>query len=546
MKMVKSLLLGSAAGLVAVSAGQAADLPVKAKPVEYVKVCSLYGDGFYYIPGTQTCIKIGGFLRTEVDFHAGGSFTPFFATNGLQARGQDAAATRGRGVVTFDTREQTSYGTLRSYIAGGWQFTTNDPPTLSLPGTVEGTGGGAGVLGNNSNAYLLRAFIQWGGFTFGKTASFYDFFNTSKYSHQTNFLYQDYAGVGVFIYGYTQQLGNGTAASISLQDNTTFAHPVLDVSSTNAAGTVFVADNPFQIGATGPTSSGNTNSGFLVPDIVGSIRVDQTWGGAQIAGILHDNRSNAWLNGGTPAAPINGIVDTTAHPDDKWGWAISGGLELNLANWGWAKGDSFAVQSQYCVGDSESCINNSGTRLSDLFWGRRNGNSIGLAWVDDAYFNNNGTAAAPGAQNSLQLPTVWNVYAAVQHYWMPELRTSLYGGYAQYQANSSAVDQSFCAPLHAGKTLTTVAGGGTIIGNSGVSASGCADWTTWTIGSRTIWNPTRNLDIGVDVLYSELTKSAFEGATFVFTPAQSPTERLTAGSAHIVAGIVRVQYNFYP
>ena len=65
MKMVKSLLLGSAAGLVAVTAGQAADLPVKAKPVEYVKVCSLYGAGFYYMPGTDLCIKIGGWVRAE-------------------------------------------------------------------------------------------------------------------------------------------------------------------------------------------------------------------------------------------------------------------------------------------------------------------------------------------------------------------------------------------------------------------------------------------------------------------------------------------------
>jgi hypothetical protein len=42
MKMVKSLILGSAAGLLAMSGAQAADLPVKAKPVEYVKICSLY------------------------------------------------------------------------------------------------------------------------------------------------------------------------------------------------------------------------------------------------------------------------------------------------------------------------------------------------------------------------------------------------------------------------------------------------------------------------------------------------------------------------
>ena len=66
MKMVKSLLLGSAAGLVAVGGAQAADLPVKAKAVEYVRICSLYGAGFYYIPGTDTCIKLGGYLRAEV------------------------------------------------------------------------------------------------------------------------------------------------------------------------------------------------------------------------------------------------------------------------------------------------------------------------------------------------------------------------------------------------------------------------------------------------------------------------------------------------
>jgi len=131
---------------------------------------------------------------------------------------------------------------------------------------------------------------------------------------------------------------------------------------------------------------------------------------------------------------------------------------------------------------------------------------------------------------------------------VPEIRTSLYGGFALYEANSSAVDASLCAPLHAGATLTNLAvAGGTITGSSAVSASGCADWAAWAIGSRTIWNPVRNLDIGVDVLYSQLTKSAFQGATINFpTPAQAPAASLTAGSSNILAGILRVQYNFYP
>src|SRR5258705_9547024 len=69
MKMVKSLILGSAAGLIAVGGAQAADLPVKAKAVEYVRICSLYGAGFWYIPGTDTCIKLGGLLRIHTNFN---------------------------------------------------------------------------------------------------------------------------------------------------------------------------------------------------------------------------------------------------------------------------------------------------------------------------------------------------------------------------------------------------------------------------------------------------------------------------------------------
>ena len=75
MKMVKSLLLGTAAGLVAMTGAQAADLPVKAKPVQYVKICSLYGAGFYYIPGTDMCLKMGGWVRAEAAWGDNGNIT---------------------------------------------------------------------------------------------------------------------------------------------------------------------------------------------------------------------------------------------------------------------------------------------------------------------------------------------------------------------------------------------------------------------------------------------------------------------------------------
>ncbi len=120
MKMVKSLLLGSAAGVVAVTAGQAADLPVKAKPVEYVKVCSLYGAGFYYMPGTDMCIKVGGWVREEATWgNDNGNMTWGPYSGQENNRITSNFVTRERGYITADAREQTAYGTARAYIDVG-------------------------------------------------------------------------------------------------------------------------------------------------------------------------------------------------------------------------------------------------------------------------------------------------------------------------------------------------------------------------------------------------------------------------------------------
>src|SRR3954454_3837220 len=66
MKLVTSMLLGSASALIAVAGVQAADLPArKAAPVEYVKVCDAYGAVFFYTPDTDACIKDGGRFRGD-------------------------------------------------------------------------------------------------------------------------------------------------------------------------------------------------------------------------------------------------------------------------------------------------------------------------------------------------------------------------------------------------------------------------------------------------------------------------------------------------
>lgn len=73
---IKSLLLGSAAALIAVSGARAADAVVVAEPepAEYVKICDVYGAGYFYIPGTETCLRIGGYVRYDIGVGDAGSF----------------------------------------------------------------------------------------------------------------------------------------------------------------------------------------------------------------------------------------------------------------------------------------------------------------------------------------------------------------------------------------------------------------------------------------------------------------------------------------
>src|ERR1700722_95570 len=128
MNSVKCLLMGSAAGLIAVSAAQAADLPVKAAPVEYVKVCNVYGAGFWYVPGTDTCMKIGTWVRYEIMTGEGDGGVQQVFGNSTTAAGRlpridtSNISNQYRALVTIDARTQTEFGTLRSYMDVGTKF----------------------------------------------------------------------------------------------------------------------------------------------------------------------------------------------------------------------------------------------------------------------------------------------------------------------------------------------------------------------------------------------------------------------------------------
>jgi hypothetical protein len=229
-------------------------------------------------------------------------------------------------------------------------------------------------------------------------------------------------------------------------------------------------------------------------------------------GALHDDRARYYN------ATANGLINGVAHPADAWGWAVGAGVRVNLP----LPGDSFDVQAQYCRGWSGHCIINSSSRLADQAFGLVNSGTIGLAWVDDAFMANSPSTGA----TQLQLPAAWNIYAGIQHYWVPNLRSSLYGGYVNHRAESSAVGTLVCAPNKFGP--------------------GCADWATWQIGSRTLWNPVRSLDVGVDVQYTALSKTAFDGGTVTFAPTGTAATTFRVGTTGVVSALLRIQQNFYP
>ena len=496
MKMVKSLLLGSAAGLVAVAGAQAADLPVKAKPVQYVKICSLYGVGFYYIPGTDMCIKIGGWVRAEYGWGQNGNFAWGWASNNVNNRSTNNSDFRARGYITADARNQTEYGTVRGYIAVG--LSENDH--------------GGDVSASNSFS-ANRAFIQWAGFTFGRAQSFFDFYSAPATAYWGAYPSSDTGDGGHFVMAYTAQFGNGFSATIAAE-----APRRTQIYGEFAGGTV----NP---GAYGGTLGAGAYGGFQMPDVVANLRVDQAWGSAQIMGAVHTLNPAYYTTLGT------GFTTNTSHPDDELGFAVGAGVKVNVPMIG--QGDYFQMQVNYTQGALRYIF-----QTPNTVWGINEGQSAGWGIVSDAVY---GGTIANGLATDLELTTAWNVNAAYEHFWNPRWRTSLYGGYAQ---------------VSYGDVANSILCGFGPVGAAAAAAFGCDnDWQTWWIGSRTQWNVTKEFYMGLDVLYSKIHSANFGASTVVGGGATvfANTARGAGGGAILPLEDVdnwsfrfRVHRDFYP
>jgi hypothetical protein len=506
--MIKSLLLGSAAGLVAVAGAQAADLPVKAKPVEYVKVCSLYGAGFWYVPGTDTCLKVGSYVRVQTEWDANGGGIPLgfgAATGRFDRTDTNELAFRTRAALSVDLRTQTEYGTLRSYMDVGAQWSSDI-------GAADGNAAVADTL------WVDRGFIQFAGFTAGRIRSYFDINSFAPYSYSNARMSGDTGALGIYGLAYTAQLGNGITASISFEDN-----------GQASGGRGHITDNFAMVEWTlGGTA--NDNKGQQAPDVVGALRIDQAWGYAQVSAALHDASGGYY---GAANSTLNG------HPADKWGGAGTIGFTLNdILGF---KGDQFGMQACYAVGAAGYC-----TRATGPFQHYSSGNNAGFGWVTDGIYD--GAGGAAGGTN-VELTTVWGINGFVQHLWSPKWRTSVYGGYVEvdYNGTATAIINSHL-PGAAGTTPCGVPVGGTVQPPITVAAATntCSpNFSWWQVGSRTQWNPHPDLDVGVDVLWTHL-NTAYKGTGVLAANGARPAGVYAIDDQDVLSVMFRIQRNFLP
>jgi porin-like protein len=509
MKMVKSLILGSAAGLVAMSGAQAADLPVKAKAVEYVRVCSLYGAGFFYIPGTDTCIKLGGYLRVDTTFNGGVYDQPAWNGDlGQSNRYVDRFSSRSRMALTVDTRTATEYGVVRTFMQGDFQFNnagyTTNPATLTAPGT------NSNLLSTVGGGYVAVefVFIQFAGFTFGKSASAYATPWNGYPGNNSSYLLGGHDTVtGVNNIQYTAQFGNGVSGTIGLDDPTVFNRTTLaNLTTVNA----------FAAGTQG-------YAGTFMPDVVGNIRIDQAWGLFQISGALHEVRAAYNAVSGTAGAELSG------HPETKWGGSVMAALQIKNIPTG--PGDDIKIDASYAKGDTKNVISTSAASPSFLMYGAAGGggfapgsyDSIGFGATTDAVF----LPVAAGGDGSIHLTEAYGIRGAFNHNWDPYWSSSLFGSYSAVRYDGVAK----------GYICTRIA----VVPTAGSTCD--PDFNVSQLGVVTRWTPVKNLTFSAEAMWFHLDQK-FTGAAAFAANGPKPAAVYTFADQDTVTLNVRVQRNF--
>jgi hypothetical protein len=537
MTLIKSLLLGSAAGIVAVGAAQAADLPTrKAAPVEYVRVCNVGGITGWTLPGSDTCVKFSGYMTAH--FIGGNIANQYNSASAQTAAGAlypglatalgDTAGTHLSQVLMVqggDSQTTALPGTPFSPAAPLNVFNGSAVPidiggTTFAPGAVitHGAGGpltAAPSLLSAKNSIFNRNAIGWNiranfGFdlasntAYGPLIGHFDLnsdLGSGLDSPNGSFTYVNtgYVTWAGFTAGKAQSFysfigGGDNWNNFFSPDQKGFNEPLL-MAYTASFGGGFTATIAAQSQGTNGSSGGGTNmtggynagagdspgvvgpttfGGQRWPDIVGALHVKQGWGEAQVSGVIHNVNVRDYNYFETASCGITGLATCQAQ-QGKVGWGVDAGLKYNLPSFG--AGDDVIITGSY----TRNAVWYSG--LPDAMNGENgqvNGNGQPMI-LADSYFN--------PLTNSWSTPTAWSVSGLLEHHWTPTFYTDL----------EASVGQMLWSGMGGGVTVPGVGSFGT-----GVLSP---HTTSWLIGADVGWNPVTNLNFDLELMYQHTTQN---------------------------------------
>lgn len=486
---LKKALLGLAlalAGGATVPAARGAELPAaQAAPIEYVRICDAYGAGFFYIPGTETCLRAGGLVLGEIRAHdplfsiAG----PLFYANGiphlgagfvplptmyLNARSRDAVAFSALGRVELDARTASPWGVLRAFLRVDAFYGSGASAQLGGLGQVVNTFNlTAGSTAPRETTIINKAFIQFAGLTAGRAQSMFDF-----YADAYNYESLRGSNATVALLAYTATFGDGFSATLSLEDQPSRRAAVGSTIATTAGA-------PINIGGVSATSFQAQPAGARVPEIVGNIRLDQPWGAVQVSAAAHQLRTSLF---GAPALALPPTAYAfPALTSNSYGFAVQGGLQLNMDYL--SPGDKLWLQAAYERGAFGYIA---GNNLAFAYGSVSQNRFMGDAFVPTPYIagwnpqvNSDCVFAGSG---TCEQQWGWDITGAYKHYWLPILSSAIYGSYLEIHYPWNAL-----------------AGIGGAVGVSNLKET--------RVGSNLVWTPLRGFDIGAEFMYVHLNQT---------------------------------------
>ncbi|RWO37829.1 MAG: porin [Mesorhizobium sp.] len=255
---IKSLLLGSAAALIAVSGARAADAVTVAEPepAEYVKICDVYGAGYFYIPGTETCMRIGGYVRYDIGVGDAGSFDGVNHVPDSMGEGDHSTYWKNaRFNLKTWTNQETELGALETYTETRFNFGNSYGDYANQATTNDSRNN---WQARNTGITLNFAWIQLGGLRVGKDDPAFDTF-IGYAGNVINDTIVPYGGFDSNVVQYYFDLGSGLSGVVSLEEGSGSAGPT--------------GIPPFTY-----VSSGYDTIDSYVPHVVGGLKYTQGWG----------------------------------------------------------------------------------------------------------------------------------------------------------------------------------------------------------------------------------------------------------------------------